>query len=495
MPQLLTTTSMAVLAVFSPLLEGGLGRFDFCETPASNFSYLLPHCELAFLTHSLAGYFCEQKSGDFHESRREVNMKQDNLFHGEHLPPRIKYQKLFSYLPDIPYSYKFGRPQVNPNAMLRAFIYRSLRRLSTITDLAYALTENLSLAEAVGFDPFSRIPSIERFSSWLRSTPNQTLQDVRFGLAQKLVQMGAVQGTIVSLDGSAILAPVRENNLKTSSPKRFRKDCYPKADPEARMGVYRVYAGAGNQKIRYFWGYRNHIVVDYDTELPLWEETRPANCHESKLAISLLTACAQKLKLPIKAVCADSAYDSEKIFTYIIEVLHAQPIIALKNRCHSRVGFQVKGKDIICPAGFPMPYRGKMTVKKTGITYRQYCCPLHYRKKMRQRFLMCPANHPKFLTQKGCNYLIRETPSYRSQVAYGSAEFRQLYNKRTSAERVFSRLLSVAMQEPSVRGLQATQNYCTIAHISVLLVAVAAYDQGHPDKLSFVRSFVPKFMV
>ena len=115
MLQLLTATSMAILAVFSPLLEGGLGRFDFCETLTPDFSYLLPHCELAFLTHSLAGYFCEQKSGDFHESRREVNMNQNNLFHGEHLPPRIQYQKLFSYLPDIPCSYKFGRPQINPN--------------------------------------------------------------------------------------------------------------------------------------------------------------------------------------------------------------------------------------------------------------------------------------------------------------------------------------------------------------------------------------------
>jgi hypothetical protein len=113
---------------------------------------------------------------------------------------------------------------------------------------------------------------------------------------------------------------------------------------------------------------------------------------------------------------------------------------------------------------------------------------------MLQRFLLFPANHPKFLIQKGCNYLRRETPSCRSQIPYGSARFVDLYKKRTSVERVFSRLLSLAMQRPTVHGLRAVRNSCTVAHITVLLVALAAHDQGHTDKLAFVRSYVPNFM-
>ena len=422
-------------------------------------------------------------------------MNQDTLFHGEHLSSRIKYQKLFKYLPKLSFSYKSGRPRTDPNALLRAFIYRSLRSLGTLTDLVYSLAENPSLSEAVGFDPFKPIPSIERFSSWLRSTPNQVLQEVRFKLINRLVQNSALQGTVVSLDSSAISSPVRENNLKTAVADRFNKNRYPKADPEARLGAYRFFVGSGTQKIRYFWGYRNHVVVDFDTELPLWEKTYPANRHESRFAIPLLEACSHRLRLPIQIVCADSGYDSEKILAYIIEKLHAQPIIASNKRYQPPSDFHVKGKEVFCPANLPMVHKGRMTPKKTGITYRQYCCPLHYRKKIRQRFLMCPADHPKFLSQKGCNYLVRETPSYRSQIDYGSSRFKELYKNRTSVERVFSRLLSIAMQEPSVRGLQTTQNYCSIAHITVLLVAVAAYDQGHTDKLAFVRSYVPKFMV
>ncbi len=421
-------------------------------------------------------------------------MNQNELFHGEHLPPRIAYQHLFEYLPTVASSQHLGRPLTDFNALLRSFVYRCLRCLPTISDLAYSLRENPSLVEAVGLDPFAPVPSVERFSAWLRSTPNELLQQIRVALVSQLLHRGAIQGSIVALDGSAVPSAVRENNLKTSVTDRFNKNRPPKGDTEARLGAYRVYLGSGTRKIRYFWGYRNHIVVDFATELPLWEETRPANYHESRLAVPLLEACHNNLKLPIEVVCADSAYDAEKILVYIIDTLHAQPVIAPNSRYQPKSGFRVQGKDVLCPADLSMIHRGRMTPKRTGITYREYCCPLHYSKTMRQRFLLCPADHPKFISQKGCYHLVRETPSYRSRIAYGSAEFKNLYKKRTSAERVFSRLLSLAMQRPTVRGLQTTQNYCTIAHISVLLVALAAHDQGYTDKLSFVRSFVPTFM-
>jgi hypothetical protein len=140
-----------------------------------------------------------------------------------------------------------------------------------------------------------------------------------------------------------------------------------------------------------------------------------------------------------------------------------------------------------------MRRKGKMTIKKAGITYLPYCCPIHFGPE-KQRHLFCPANHPKFLSQKGCNILIRLSPSIREHIDYGSEAFKELHNQRTSVERVFSRLLSIAMQDPPGIGIEATRNYCTIAHITVLLVALAAKRSGHPDKVRFIRSSVPNFL-
>jgi len=70
----------------------------------------------------------------------------------------------------------------------------------------------------------------------------------------------------------------------------------------------------------------------------------------------------------------------------------------------------------------------------------------------------------------------------RKQIAYGTPKFKKIYNLRSGCERIFSRL---------VRGLQAISNHCTIAHITVLLVALTAAKTGNKDKIRFVKSFLP----
>ena len=79
----------------------------------------------------------------------------------------------------------------------------------------------------------------------------------------------------------------------------------------------------------------------------------------------------------------------------------------------------------------------------------------------------------------------------RKQIGYGSPEFKKVYNLRNGCERIFSRLLDLCMQNPSVRGLRAVSNHCTIAHITVLLIALTAAETGNKDKIRFVKSFLP----
>jgi len=197
--------------------------------------------------------------------------------------------------------------------------------------------------------------------------------------------------------------------------------------------------------------------------------------------------------LKIEVVLGDAMYDTEDILKFIIKELKAKTGIPRNpRRQEKKEGFYVNKNNVYCPADIAMFRKGKMTV--AGITYIQYACPLYWSKKIQQRYLFCPANHPKFFSQKGCNYLIRLTPSIREEIDYGSEEFKSLYNKRTSIERSFSRLLSIAMQNPTTVGLNATQNYCTIAHITSLLVALTAYRSGQKDKIRFIKSFVPNFL-
>lgn len=434
----------------------------------------------------------------FHEIALEHRMpSQPYLIAPESLPPRIRYERLFELLPPLVTDHVsgLGRRPLSPQALLQALVYKSLRRFGSLSELVFDLNSNPALAAAVGFGPESRLPIVERFSAFLRKTPNEKLQAVREQLVVSLRHQSVITGELLSVDSAPIVAPLRENNLKTSlRHKRFDKTHPPKGDPEAGVGIICHYPTPEKKEVSWFWGYRNHVLTDARTELPVWEITHPANVSDLPPGREALRWAKTFFGTAIQAVTADAEYDSEDLLTFIAKEMLATPVVPRNPRNKQSTEHTVRGQDIYCAANLRMSHRGKMTDRKTGITYRIYSCPLHWRTKIRQTYLLCPANHPKFLSQKGCNVLIRITPSIRSQIAYGSDAFAQIYNQRTSVERVFSRLLAVTCQEPTVRGLNATRNHVTIAHIAVLLVAAAAHRDGHEDKLRFVRTYVPNFM-
>jgi len=128
-----------------------------------------------------------------------------------------------------------GRPPIDRNALLRALIYCALRRLTSLSDLAQALRENPALLEAIGLDPLGAIPSVERFSDWLRSTPNESLQDILIRLLHALFAERAFTGRILALESCPVPSPVLENNLKPAVRDRFNKLRLPKGDPTARL--------------------------------------------------------------------------------------------------------------------------------------------------------------------------------------------------------------------------------------------------------------------
>ena len=416
------------------------------------------------------------------------------LFNPLDLPPAIKYDILFNNLPPLTqHLAKTGRRPIERNVLLRALIYKALRRLSTLSDLVFELNNNPILSQTLGFDPIASAPSIERFSSFLRDTPNSILQEIRRQLIIELIDDKVVHGEAVAVDSCPIMIHLKENNLKTSVSNRFDKTRIPDGDHDARLGVIIHYPSPYKKEVRYFWGYRNHVVNDIQTELPMAEMTQPANVHEIKVAQSLLNEVKETYHPPITWVVGDANFDSEAFLKFIIQDLTSSPVIPHNPRRESG-DYTIQGTNIICQAGLAMYRKGKMRPKRTGILYCQYTCPIVYNRKIRHQYITCPVLHPKFFNGKGCNALIRMEPTIRSQIDYGTETFKKLYHSRTSIERIFSRLLSLAMQDPTVKGIRAIRNHATIAHIAVLLIALTAYRTGQKDKIRFVKSFVPNIM-
>ena len=104
----------------------------------------------------------------------------------------------------------------------------------------------------------------------------------------------------------------------------------------------------------------------------------------------------------------------------------------------------------------------------------------------------CPWMHPQFTKGTGCfAYTQVLSEDIRKRLTYGSPEFKKFYNLRSGSERIFSRLLDLCMQNPSVRGLRSVSNHCTITRITILLIALTAAKTGNKDKIRFIKSFLP----
>jgi len=400
-----------------------------------------------------------------------------------------KLELVFSCL-DIPNkNYYTGRPPYSVSAMVNALVFKNLRGLFNLVDLARELSYYPALTQVCGFKSF---PSKERFSHFLKYTPNELFRHIKESLVKELLRLGEIKAEYLSTDSCPVKSPVKENNLKTNVKDRFDKSKFPKTDKEARLGVYVVYPS--NKKVQFFWGYRNHIVNDAVSELPLAEITKPANVHEAILLIPQLEYLKDTFKISPQAVTADSAFDSSAIIEHIVNKLHAKPVIARNFRKGNNPNVRLSSKGMpICLAGFEMISCGKFYDKEQNRIRHKFACPI----KMSKKFAattgwFCPWNHPKFYSNRyGCTTNIRlKTPSSaRDNIDYGSQTFKKIYALRTSSERIFSRLLVFSMQRSSVRGLQATANLCSLAHISVLAVALAAAKSGNAHKLRFIKSF------
>jgi hypothetical protein len=391
--------------------------------------------------------------------------------------------------------YTTGRKPFSRESLLRGIIFKNLKGIPTLTELKTTFEDNPSAAISCGFNILKPLPSVERFSSFLRDTSHKELQKIRVSLVHELIELKILSGNYLSTDSCPIISKIKENNLKTNVKDRFNKNRICKGDKDARLGVMITFSKS-RKEVSYFWGYRDHVVIDAREELPLWQITKPANVQDSVMFIPMFELLQNEFHFDIKAVLADAIYDTSSILKYIIEILKAKPRIARNPRSTQKQPEERKFSNDgnpFCNAQIEMLPWSTFYDKNQNRWRRKWVCPIHHSKKGVFTYFICPIFHPKFFEQKGCYAYIRVDKDVRTKIDYGSESFKKDLNMRTGSERVFSRLLSICMQNPPVVGLNATANYVTIAHITALLVALTAAKHGMKDKIRFIKSFLPNF--
>jgi hypothetical protein len=411
------------------------------------------------------------------------------------LPIIRKYEKIFDQLDlsDLPeFNRGIGAKGTSQHALLRAFLIRSLESLKTVPALMRFLQANPALIFLCGFKN-QVLPHDSQFYRFLKKTNHSVFEDLLVKANKLLIENKVLSLDITAVDSKPVKALTKHNNPKNPSREMKNKNRKIKRNPRATLGYYSYVSTTDPQTRKkhftFFWGYRNHAIVDANSGLAIVEATYPNNITDEKIARKLYKKL-KRLYKPHKGfiVIADKAYDVRDFYTFLVKQIKAEPIIAINPRnTQPNLKYSPNGHRI-CSAGLEMIPNG---VFKDGNRLRlKERCPLKASKKIAAKFPFgCPCNHPKFKNY-GCTAYQNLTDDERSRVQRHTPRFHKLYAKRIVVEQTFSRLQELLIEEARHYSLTAIRNANTIDYLALALVALAAVKMKKPKKIRCFRTFM-----
>ncbi|WP_367618482.1 transposase [Ruminococcus bicirculans (ex Wegman et al. 2014)] len=367
------------------------------------------------------------------------------------------------------YTAKTGRNGFSKRALLCAFIVMKCECFSCITDLIDYLNNNLIIAHYCGFNIMKPLPSHRTVDRFILELNNDLLKKLMKSQVLKLSKMGIIDTSFIALDSTPVSANTRQNNPKSFAKNKFSKDNQPRSDKDCGLGVHTASNQHNERNFEYYWGYKNHILVDCITGLPIYELTTSDNVSDSTAALDILSQTNSFLSVDECTFLADKGYDVKAIYNTVKELYHGEYVIPLNKR-NTKDPKKLASGHPICEAGLAMHKNGKLS--DNGRTRQKYCCPLK-----NSKCASCPCDHKNWNNGKkhrGCTKYVTISDDYRLSIDRECISFKKLYALRTEAERYNSRFKQTGQERLWGHSFNAAQNLNSVAHIALLAVALAA---------------------
>ena len=381
----------------------------------------------------------------------------------------VFYDELFLQLDFTMPHAATGRKGFPKEALLCAFIVMKCEGFSQISDLVDFLNCNLLIAYYCGFDITKPLPSYWTFDRFIRKLDHRVLQDIMGKQVQKLYELGILDASFIGLDSTPVAASTAQNNPKSFLKNKFSKDNQPRNDPDCALGVHTASNQHNEKNFEFYWGYKNHVLVDCISGLPIWELTTPANVSDSAVTERILAEANQLIPVSECTFIADKAYDVKAIYNLVRDVYQGDAVIPLNPR-NTRNPKKLPSGHPICDAGLAMNKDGKTT--ENGRTRQKFCCPFRQSKSS-----SCPCNHKNWNNGKknrGCTKYVTVPNDYRLSIDRGCLSFKRTYALRSECERYNSRFKASGQERLWVHNGNSAANLNTIAHIAALTIALAA---------------------
>lgn len=396
------------------------------------------------------------------------------------------YENLFSNLnlSDFPENFnKTGRKGYSKQALFCAFIVMKCECFSYITDLVDFLENNLLIAHYCGFNIMKKLPSYWTFDRFINNIDNNLISNLSKSIVLELFNKGILDASFISLDSTPIKANTSLNNPKSFKKNKFSKDNQPCSDKDCALGVHTATNQINERNYNFYWGYKNHVLIDCITGLPIFEMTTKANVADSSVTLDILNQTNSFLSLNECTFIADKGYDVKNVYNTIKNVYNGDCVIPLNTRNSKKVKTLSVGNPI-CDAGLAMHKDGKTS--DNNRTRQKFCCPLKSSKTIN-----CPCNHKNWNNgkkHKGCTKYITIPNDYRLSICRDSISFKKIYALRSESERYNARFKTSSNERIWVHSLKATQNLISITHFALLLVSFSAINSKNKTSYRAYKS-------
>ena len=340
---------------------------------------------------------------------------------------------------------------------------------SQIADLVDFLNNNLLIAFYCGFDIMKPLPSYWTFDRFIQNIDNQILKDIMKTQVLDLARRGIIDASFLGLDSTPNMANTKQNNPKSFINNKFDPQNQPRGDNDCRLGVHTASNQHNEKNYEFYWGYKNHVLSDCITGLPIYEMTTGADVADCTVALDVLANTNKFLSIKECCFIGDKAYDVKDIYNAVKNDYQGECFIPINKR-NTKDPKKLPVGNLICDAGLAMHKCGK--TKSEGRTRQKFCCPFKSSK-----INSCPCNHKNWNNGKknrGCTKYITIPDDYRLSINRDTVEFKSVYALRTECERYNSRFKSTGQERLWVRNGKSAENLNTIAHISLLAIALAS---------------------
>ena len=149
---------------------------------------------------------------------------------------------------------------------------------------------------------------------------------------KQLYELGVLDASFIGLDSTPVMANAKQNNPKSFAKNKFSKENHPKSDSDCTLGVHAASNQHNERKYEFYWGYKNHVLVDCITGLPLCEQTTTADTADSAVALDILKRTNGYLSVEECTFIGDKAYDVKAIYNTVRELYHGECVIPLNKR-------------------------------------------------------------------------------------------------------------------------------------------------------------------